>query len=302
MGGWGFMKKCLVLAAVAAFAFVLLPESAYAWGPGVHISIAEWLLSNLSILPASVAHTIATHKDAFKYGALSADIFIGKGSTVVPGHSHNWETGLTLLQNVQSPKLRSYAYGYLSHLAADVVAHNNYVPSLMSGAPTSGKFGHVYIEAQADRMVRWNSNSVRGLFKISCTDHDCELLAATNKNKSGFAIRKQVFRSSVALCGGYPWKTSLKLIHHTMPGAADRKYLGSMIDASVRSVVNILSKQDKSAVIGVDPIGATALADSKGMCAGTPVLPRRNPFPLVFPLDKRVSTLPELRAAHRIVL
>lgn len=296
------MKKCLVLAAVAAFAFVLLPESAYAWGPGVHISIAEWLLSNLSILPASVAHTIATHKDAFKYGALSADIFIGKGSTVVPGHSHNWETGLTLLQNVQSPKLRSYAYGYLSHLAADVVAHNNYVPSLMSGAPTSGKFGHVYIEAQADRMVRWNSNSVRGLFKISCTDHDCELLAATNKNKSGFAIRKQVFRSSVALCGGYPWKTSLKLIHHTMPGAADRKYLRSMIDASVRSVVNILSKQDKSAVIGVDPIGATALADSKGMCAGTPVLPRRNPFPLVFPLDKRVSTLPELRAAHRIVL
>ncbi|OBQ54874.1 zinc dependent phospholipase C family protein [Halodesulfovibrio spirochaetisodalis] len=296
------MKKCLVLAAVAAFAFVLLPESAYAWGPGVHISIAEWLLSNLSILPASVAHTIATHKDAFKYGALSADIFIGKGSTVVPGHSHNWETGLTLLQNVQSPKLRSYAYGYLSHLAADVVAHNNYVPSLMSGAPTSGKFGHVYIEAQADRMVRWNSNSVRGLFKIPCTDHDCELLAATNKNKSGFAIRKQVFRSSVALCGGYPWKTSLKLIHHTMPGAADRKYLRSMIDASVRSVVNILSKQDKSAVIGVDPIGATALADSKGMCAGTPVLPRRNPFPLVFPLDKRVSTLPELRAAHRIVL
>lgn len=296
------MKKGLVLAAVAAFVFVLLPESAYAWGPGVHISIAEWLLSNLSLLPAPVAHTIALHKDAFKYGALSADIFIGKGSTVVPGHSHNWETGFTLLKNVQSPKLRSYAYGYLSHLAADVVAHNNYVPSLMSGAPTSGKLGHVYIEAQADRMVRWNSNSVRGLFKISCTDHDCELLAATNKNKNGFAIRKQVFRSSVALCGGFPWKSSLKLIHHTMPGAADRKYLRNMIDASTRSVVNILSLQDKSAVIGVDPIGERALADSKGLCAGTPIIPRRNPFPLVFPLDKRVSTLPKLQASHRIVL
>ena len=296
------MKKCLVLAAIAAFAFVLLPEPAYAWGPGVHISIAEWLLSNLTLLPASVAHTIASHKDAFKYGALSADIFIGKGSTVVPGHSHNWETGFTLLQNVQSPKLRSYAFGYLSHLAADVVAHNNYVPSLMSGAPTSGKLGHVYIEAQADRMVRWNSNSVRGLFKISCTDHDCELLAATNKNKSGFAFRKQVFRSSVALCGAYPWKSSLKLIHHTMPGAADRKYLQSMIDASARSVINILSLHDKSAVIGVDPIGAVALANSKGLCAGAPIIPRRNPFPLVFPLDKRVSTLPKLQVSHRILL
>lgn len=296
------MKKGLVLAAVAAFAFVFLPESAYAWGPGVHISIAEWLLSNLSILPASVAHTIALHKDAFKYGALSADIFIGKGSTVVPGHSHNWETGFTLLQNVRSPKLRSYAYGYLSHLAADVVAHNNYVPSLMSGAPTAGKLGHVYIEAQADRMVRWNSNSVRGLFKISCTDHDCELLAATNKHKGGFAIRKQVFRSSVALCGAFPWKSSLKLIHHTMPGAADKKYLRSMIDASARSVVNILSLSEKSAVTGVDPIGAAALANSKGLCAGASILPSRNPFPLVFPLDKRVSTLPKLRVAHNIVL
>lgn len=296
------MKKSLVLVAVAAFAFVLLPDAAYAWGPGVHISIAEWLLSNLTLLPASVAHTIALHKDAFKYGALSADIFIGKGSTVVPGHSHNWETGFTLLKNVQSPKLKSYAYGYLSHLAADVVAHNNYVPSLMSGAPTSGKLGHVYIEAQADRMVRWNSNSVRGLFKISCTDHDCELLSATNKNRSGFAFRKQVFRSSVALCGAYPWKSSLKLIHHTMPGAADKKYLRSMIDASARSVVNILSMHDKSAVVGVDPIGASALADSKGLCAGTPILPKRNPFPLVFPLDKRVSTLPKLQVSHRIVL
>lgn len=296
------MKKSLVLAALAAFAFVLLPEAAYAWGPGVHISIAEWLLANLSLLPAPVAHTIAFHKDAFKYGALSADIFIGKGSSVVPGHSHNWETGFTLLNNVQSTKLRSYAYGYLSHLAADVVAHNNYVPSLMSGAPTSGKLGHVYIEAQADRLVRWNSRSVRGLFKISCTDQDYELLAATNKNRSGFAIRKQVFRSSVALCGAYPWKSSLKLIHHTMPGAADRQYLRAMIDASARSVVNVLSFRDKSGVIGVDPIGATALANSKGLCAGAPIIPRKNPFPLVFPLDKRVSSLPNLQASHRIVM
>ena len=296
------MKKFSVLAICSAVALILLPESAYAWGPGVHISIAEWLFSNLSVLPASVAHTIAMHKDAFKYGALSADIFIGKGSTVVPGHSHNWETGFTLMNNVKSPKLRAYAYGYLSHLAADIVAHNNYVPTLMSGSPSAGKLGHVYIEAQADRLVRWDSKSVRGLFKISCTDHDLELLAATNKDKGGFAFRKQIFRSSVALCGGFPWKSSMKLIHTAMPGAADKKYLRSMIDASLRSVINVLSHQEKSSVAAVDPIGETALADAKGRCAGRHALAYRKPFPLIFPLDKRVAALPRLKTQHRIVL
>ncbi|MCG8532507.1 MAG: zinc dependent phospholipase C family protein [Desulfovibrionales bacterium] len=296
------MKKFAAIIACAVVAFILLPDTAYAWGPGVHLSIAEWLFSNLSVLPSSVAQTIAMHKDAFRYGALSADIFIGKGCTVVPGHSHNWETGFTLLRNVDTPELQAYAYGYLSHLAADIVAHNTYVPTLMSGAPTAGKLGHVYIEAQADRLVRWDNTNVKGMFSLSCTAHDDQLLCATRKDKNGFAIRKQVFRSSIAVCSNTAWKQSLKLLHTAIPGAADKKFLSSMLNASLTSVIDILSQKDESTIAAADPIGEHALADSKGMCAGTSLFSYRNPFPLVFPLAPSVAALPQINAASAIMV
>ena len=44
-----------------------------------------------------------------------------------------------------NPYLQAYSLGYLSHLAADITAHNYYVPNLMNKTLKGGRLSHVYI-------------------------------------------------------------------------------------------------------------------------------------------------------------
>lgn len=275
--------------------FALLPDNAYAWGPGVHLATANWVFANVALLPVIAARCITAHKDAFMYGCLSADIFIGKGCSVKPGHSHNWETGLTLLDSVHEPRLRAYALGYLSHLAADIVAHNNFVPTMMSATPGAGKLSHVYIEAQADRLVRWDTRNAVRLFESKHAHAaDAKLRGATRAGKMPFLLKKHVFKKSMALVGCSSWRTSLSLCCHVVPQGQNPEFLAAMYDASLRSVVNVLNDPFNSPLTGIDPIGEHALKDAKALCCGRTAFAFRKPFPLRFPLHAAVSALPVL--------
>ncbi|WP_353114865.1 zinc dependent phospholipase C family protein [Nitratidesulfovibrio sp.] len=282
---------CAVLAMLAV---VLLPDAAFAWGPGVHMVAAHWLLQNASLLPAAVGSALLAHPDAFLYGSLSADIFIGKGCTVTPGHSHNWSTGHALYEAADTPRLHAYACGYLAHLAADTVAHNHYVPTLLGGTPGTGKLSHVYVEMQADRMVEWDAAEAASLFRLPNGAADRTLLQATHGGHWPFAFKKRLFRSSLAVSGKQSWRRSLGLVHRVMPHAADRAYLRDMIDVSVRAVVDVLRDPYGSAVTGIDPIGSDHLAEARDVCRGVQPMVARRPGGARFPLDERLVDLPYL--------
>ena len=132
---------------------VLLPEQAVAWGPGVHLALGSQVLASVQYLSSVVASAICAYPQVFLYGSLSADIFIGKGCRFTPTHSHNWSLGFDLLKGAESPRQQAYAYGYLAHLAADVIAHNYFVPNMLDILPMPEKMAHVFVEMQADREV-----------------------------------------------------------------------------------------------------------------------------------------------------
>lgn len=287
---------------MAALVAVMLlqPDHAHAWGPGVHVAAANWVLANLALLPLAVARCIGTYKEAFTYGSLSADIFIGKGCSVKPGHSHNWETGLALLDSVRGSRQKAYALGYLAHLAADIVAHNNYVPALMSATPGAGKLSHVYIEAQADRLVRWDTRDAVRLFESRLSrESDSSLRRATSAGRMPFLFKKQVFKSSMALVGGNSWRNSLSVCGLMTPGTRDTAFFTAMFDASLRSVVDVLCDPFDSAMTALDPIGESPLCDAKALCCGRAPLAFRRPFPLRFPLHPSVAGLPAVCLPER---
>jgi len=97
----------------------------------MHLALGNQILNNLHLLSASVAEILAANAQAFRYGCLSADILVGKGRRLTPTHCHSWQAGLRMVHTVFDPRLQAYAYGYLSHLAADVVAHNYYVANVL---------------------------------------------------------------------------------------------------------------------------------------------------------------------------
>ncbi len=55
-----------------------------------------------------------------------------------------------LLKSAHGPEQRALAYGYLAHLAADVIAHNYFLPARFIARFESGIASHLYTEARFD--------------------------------------------------------------------------------------------------------------------------------------------------------
>jgi hypothetical protein len=126
--------------------FILIPSFAFAWGPMTHMYLGNELLSCATLLPAGIHALLKKHKQDFLYGNLMADMILGKKYLPDEKSSHSWDVGLKLLEQAKTWPERSFAYGYLAHLAADTVAHETLTDDL-------GNMGHTWIEMKADSII-----------------------------------------------------------------------------------------------------------------------------------------------------
>ncbi|MDR1124983.1 MAG: zinc dependent phospholipase C family protein [Deltaproteobacteria bacterium] len=222
------LKKTLIRLPVLLIGPLLvllgLPEDALAWGPGVHMVTGNWLIQNLSMLSPEFAAAIAAHPGLFLQGCLSADIFIGKGCVAKEGHSHNWKSGLLLLDKAHTKAKLAYALGYLSHLAADTVAHNVFIPGnfqwaysleaargsddskiinpAKAGGLGRGKMAHVFLEMKADKALTWDRKQALESFKAAGSKGaERMLMRSLNQKYWLFQLKKRLYRGSIALGG-----------------------------------------------------------------------------------------------------
>lgn len=281
------------MAAMAA----LIPHEALAWGPGAHLALGNSVLSNLGCLPPLVAELLVRHRNAFLYGCLSADIFIGKGTSFRPGHSHNWVTGFKLFNSVKDSRKRAYAYGYMTHLAADVVAHNYYVPNTLWSMSSGSKLSHVYVEAQADRRFKEERESAFALFKRPNRDADTSLLSAMDKKRLPFLVKKQILKSGLIITGLKEWGHSLKLADRLLPWDQSDRQLDDMIRLSRNLVFDFLRNPKQAVALSYDPIGSRNLRRVREMRKSGNTTARS--LPLFTPRDDILGlSLPERRAGN----
>ncbi len=241
--------------------FILLTAPmAHAWGTGVHLAIGNHILHHLGLVAPAIAEILRHHSNEFLYGCLSADIFIGKGCRTTPTHSHNWSVGRKLLDFAPTPQLESYAYGYLSHLAADTIAHNYFVPNMLASTPGSGKLNHVYIEMQADMHISWDPSEAKELFKHSYKAEDANLLCVTENKKLPFFLKKQLYRGGILASNKKTWNNSLSFMHQLIPRATDPAYFDQMFLLSQDVVQDFLNDPEKAFVLNLDPVGTDNLA------------------------------------------
>ncbi len=137
------MVKLSVLFLVALLV-ICMPLQSFAWGPGVHIGVS---LSVLDKLPDYLRLLLMGNINEFLYGSLAPDFILGKTLSKEQKHSHNWSVAFKILDNSKTDREKAFAYGYLSHLAADAVAHGilvNGMDKRLKGAK------HAYLEIAAD--------------------------------------------------------------------------------------------------------------------------------------------------------
>ncbi len=148
------------VALLALLLAALLPGLSCPWGPGTHMEYSERLIRRRrEALPRDKAQLISEERAAFTYGSLAADLITFKAYGGHYNHCHRWTIVDDMLELSSSPSEEAFAFGYLTHLAADTVAHNHYVPFHLARFARSGKgLGHLYWELTADRFVddsRW---------------------------------------------------------------------------------------------------------------------------------------------------
>ncbi|MFC1884072.1 zinc dependent phospholipase C family protein [Thermodesulfobacteriota bacterium] len=256
--------KLIIFSLISIVYQIFSPNDALAWGAGIHVVTALSSLNETALLLPTIVRVITAYPAEYLYGCLTADFFIGKSKRKKASHPHNWEGGFRLLAKAQEENEASYAYGFLSHLAADVVAHNIFVPNLIAGCSPWRRKGHLYWEMKADYSV--GPVYVKIARDILSMDHrECDYLLKiiTGKVKKGVRAKKRLYTQSVKFYD-YLYTNHDPLFARI----GDRQfffneYLSLMVSLSCNLVNDFLKHPDSARCLSLDPMGKYNLLSAK---------------------------------------
>ncbi len=243
---------------------LLLPGDAWAWGPSTHVLLGSHVLANLPALPIPVRELLGSWPYEFLYGNLSADITLAKKYVQYSRHCHRWEMGLLLLARAETDRLKSFALGYLSHLAADTLAHNHYVPRQLLVTSSTTQFGHAYWEHRFDAHLP--PEHLRRAREIVVREHDepDQLLEAVlTQAIFSFRTNKRIFSRMIHLSNDERWQGLFDRVvaqsRWDLPEDDVERYL----QTTRHFVMDFLAGGVRSRAFGLDPIGTENLALAK---------------------------------------
>lgn len=268
---------------LSALAVLIFSNQAYAWGVGMHMMHGTTLLQNLQWLTGSLLHVLRAFPRDFLYGCVSADIFIGKGSKYHADHCHNWSTARRLLQQADDPRLQSFACGYIAHLAADIIAHNVYVPNQLYLTSSTTRLGHIYWELRADEFADqkyWKQ--VLDILSGMNDQNDRFVQEIVKKDLISFDMKKKLFTHAVKLYDLGKRQQAVSLVSRNSRWDVPQEYVQSLNRKCLNLIVNVLNHPDDSICYRYDPIGSQRLAEAKRLRQFSKRIHRKEPTEYIF--------------------
>jgi hypothetical protein len=250
----------MLLTALTVCTLLLLPDSSYAWGPGFHLQLGTTVLNNLQAFPAAVATLLGNFPNDFLYGCISADITLGKKYTGYLLHCHRWHIGRKLLEKSDTDSQRACAYGYISHLAADTVAHCYYVPLSIMRSYQSVVMKHAYWEVRFDSFTPqeiWDRGRRVALDHFQ--DNDALLRREISNTIFSFGTNKKIFNSILLVSRLEKWQQLITAMHDVSRFQLDEEEVAEFTRLSEQAVFETLADMDTSSWLAADPTGEQAL-------------------------------------------
>lgn len=210
------MTKLGAALLLAALALVLLPGVAHAWTPGTHIFLGESVLANLHQLPTLIADLLRAFPYDFLYGNIAADTSMAKKYAPVGRHCHAWHVGQEILDLAHTDPLRAFGLGYLSHLAADTVAHNFFVPRQLVLTTSTAAIGHSYWESRFEtHLGDAYAREARDVIMKNHAASDAHLDAILSPTLFSVRTNRRLFRGMVHLTESQSWQWVFQVIAET---------------------------------------------------------------------------------------
>lgn len=246
------MALVTVLVALAVF-----PTSAWAFGPATHIFLGERLLGALFLLPPAIGRIIRAHPKSFLYGSVAADISLGKKYVPAGRHSHFWHVGEEIYAGASDDRLRAVGLGYLSHLAADTIAHNFFVPRQLVLTSSTKALGHSYWEHRLDVHLGEDFSTIARSVVMDF-DHAAadalfdQVLSATIFS---FETNRRIFRGMIRIQDNDRWQSIFdRMLQNSRWDLSDDE-VEAYISRAFDSVVDYLCRRGESIPVTRDPTG-----------------------------------------------
>lgn len=247
-------------AAVALYVLLASAEDACAWGPATHVGLASTVLDSLSVLPPAIAALLARHRASFIYGNIATDVVFAKRLSRIKQCCHHWSTGLRLLDAAQDERAKAFAYGYLSHLAADTVAHGKYVPRQIVVSGSSINFGHMYWELRADATESDGSwQLLQRVLQLDHSGHHQTLERHLTDTFLPYDVNRLLFRRISALTVRQSFRRTVSAWGRCSRWDLSPTLVDDYRSESLNRIVSILCEGHRSALLREDPNGTSAL-------------------------------------------
>ena len=250
------MRALLTVAGALAL-LLLLPDAVWAFGPATHAFLGHRLLDSLHLLPDVIASLLRAYPQSFLYGSLAADISLAKKYVPAGRHCHFWHVGEEIFEAADNDRLRAVGLGYLSHLAADTIAHNFYIPRQLMLTSSTRALGHSYWEHRMDVQL---GESYTALAREVVMEYDhSEADALFDRVLSGtifsFETNRRIFRGMIRFQDNERWQAVFdRVLQHSRweLGQPDMEaYLSRAFDV----IVDYLVRRRDSIPARLDPTG-----------------------------------------------
>jgi len=229
-----------------AIPFLFIPSSAFAWGPLTHVYFGSEIFYFGYLLPAGIYDLLRRYREDYLYGNLMADSIFAKNLLPLEKNTHNWDVAFGLLESTRKPSDMAFSLGYISHLAADTVAHGIY--------PSGRKnIEHTFFELRADSLInREYWNQAIGIDKGIQYRNDIFLERYLDSAIFSFKTNVRIFKGMVFLSGLNKEKFG-DFIDRRLITNGKRKHIIKLREESLDRIVDILCNGSRSAVTKENP-------------------------------------------------
>lgn len=239
----------ILLKLLIIISFLIFPSISFAWGPLTHIYLGNELYSLYTLLPLGIYEIIRRYRKDFIYGNIMADIIVGKKYLPENKNSHSWEVAFDLLKMTTTKQQKAFVYGYLSHLAADTVAHNIYITNKKN-------LGHSLLEIKADSIIdkKYWYQAIT-IDKEIQRRNDIFLERALERFIFSFKTNKRILKGVVFLTFFYQEKINDFIDKNLITSLPERKTIENLHEESLDKIIDLFHNWERSKVVQEKPSG-----------------------------------------------
>jgi hypothetical protein len=217
-----------------------------------------------------VAQLIGGERRAYLYGNLAADLINFKNYGGAYNHCHRWTIIDHMREHAHSLAAEAFILGYLSHLAADTIAHNHFVPYHLARYARTKGLGHLYWEMSADRFIspeRWKIvtelKADKGLDELDELVNRCVPRKALSMRTNKF-----LFNHVLLVSERERWRRGMAQLHPLAQVRLKKGFLEIFQDAAVERIRLALHTRGLRELVRVDANGKEAQQSAMRMRAG----------------------------------